>query len=201
VWQDVRGKEGPTQPVPKQLVRRWLDPSTSGLPRAGCWLLAAGCWLLAAGCWPVRFSPRGRWIETRHQPVNFLAVPPSVSNAKEAVHALREAERICLLLSSLHTQRTLRFPALLKVALLQHVFTNVVPTPLPPNARAAHQHPWEFATGLRHGEQLEILLMLQRIAGQTRTRRVFFVHHARDAPYVITRCIRSHTPHATRQTC
>ena len=59
VWQDVRGKEGAAQPIPKQM------------------------------------------------PVNFLCVPPRVTTPRQAAEALRQAERVCLLLSNLQAQETL----------------------------------------------------------------------------------------------
>ena len=46
---------------------------------------------------------------------------------------------LCLQLSGLTEQATLRFPSLIKVSMLQHVFTHLVPMPLPQN------RPDEFA--------------------------------------------------------
>ena len=115
VWQDVRGKEGTAQPIPKQM------------------------------------------------PVNFLCVPPRVAAPRQAAerYARPSASACC---SRIYRAQGLRFPALLKVA-----SSTSSPTSSPPRCRRTREgqrnHAWEFGSaGIKYGEQLELLLLLQRLA-------------------------------------
>ena len=48
---------------------------------------------------------------------------------------------------------------------MQHVFTYVIPVPRPPDAtRSRRPQAWDFGPSLRFGQQLELLLLLQRLA-------------------------------------
>ncbi|KAL1524752.1 hypothetical protein AB1Y20_019635 [Prymnesium parvum] len=116
VWQDVRGKEGASIPLPKQLA------------------------------------------------IDFLSIMPRVHASSELFNALRQTEELCLQLSGLQKQGSVKHASFLKLALLEHVFSCVVP--VPPSAdlpRASAYHPWCFSE-LHFGQQLEILLLLARLA-------------------------------------
>ena len=96
-------------------------------------------------------------------PIDFLALKTRVANPAEATQALRQLEFICLQIDSLHAQDTLLFPAFIKSALIQHVFTHLVPVPVPPESKAHSNNAWSFGPDLLWAQQLEIVLTLQRI--------------------------------------
>ena len=96
--------------------------------------------------------------------VDFLSIAPRVHTSDELVDALRQAEELCLQLSGLASTGSVKHASFLKLALLEHVFSCVVPVPPSPHAPHAPQyHPWLF-TELKFGQQLELLLLLGRLA-------------------------------------
>ena len=62
-------------------------------------------------------------------PVDFLLVPEQVDSFAGALDALRHADKVCTLVSAQSSR--IKNPAFYKVALLQHLFTKVLPLPRP----------------------------------------------------------------------
>ena len=74
--------------------------------------------------------------------------------------------QVCLELTGLEKQGSVKHSSLLKIALLSNVFTTVLPLPTPPNTPPIPA--WEFHADapLLHGLQEEMLLLLARLCQQ-----------------------------------
>ena len=97
----------------------------------------------------------------RYVPVDFLMVAPRAETLAECLEALRWCDRVCTLVSvqAYRVKRT----SFLKVALLEHCFTRVVPVP---RARTSAHWPKACAWAgepILYGQQLDGLLLLQRL--------------------------------------
>lgn len=88
-------------------------------------------------------------------PTDFLLVNERAKTFEEGVAALRWTDKLCTLLS-VQTRRV-RNDMFLKVALIQHVFSKVLPVPDPTSADCF----WH--TPVRYALQLDVLLLLKRI--------------------------------------
>ena len=89
-------------------------------------------------------------------PVDFLLVPEQATTFDQAVDALRWADKLCTLCSA--QSRRVKNPQFYKVALLQHLFTKVLPVPRPTNKDNCIWY-----TPCRYALQLDILLLLKRL--------------------------------------
>jgi len=94
-----------------------------------------------------------------HMPFDMTKMPRSVKNAADAIRALRLVERLCNFLQN--QAGLIKNSNFLRVALLQHTFTHVIPVPLglgaPPGACIWMD--WKP----KYSEQQEFLIMLGRI--------------------------------------
>ena len=99
-------------------------------------------------------------------PVDLLCLErrPRVATPADIIDVMRQTEVLCLQLSSLKQSESVRHASFLKIALLQRVFTHIVPVPLPKTLAASSRvHPWAFASPLTHAEQLDALLLVARL--------------------------------------
>jgi hypothetical protein len=127
----------------------------------------------------------------RYKTVDFLAQPQSAGTLAEAVSALRECDVLCTMIAvqapinsaARSTPYRKSFPpqnshaalavqahsvlntSLLKVALIQHTFTCVLPMPKPEGASvgAVFPHQCLWRTPMLYDQQLGVLLLLQRL--------------------------------------
>lgn len=100
-------------------------------------------------------------IPTLFRPVEFTQVPDCAHTFDDVMQALRFTDQICVRLQYQHGAVSNTY--LLAMALLQHVFTIVIPLPLPPNhPRAAKQCLWQQP--LKAEVQVEMLRHLRLIS-------------------------------------
>ncbi|KOO20988.1 hypothetical protein Ctob_000046 [Chrysochromulina tobinii] len=97
--------------------------------------------------------------------VDMLGLRERATSSEELVRALNFTEELCLQISSLDAAGAVRHAAFVKLNLLQHVFTYIVPVPMAAGvAPMTRPHPWDFGPNLKYGQQLELLLLLQRLS-------------------------------------
>ncbi|CAK9118523.1 unnamed protein product [Durusdinium trenchii] len=106
-------------------------------------------------------------------PINLLEMPETIPDLEAAVRALRLAEELCAKLCFVGYERC-KFSNFLRVALLQHVFTELMPLPLGPLAEKpplnltdpvwAPNGSNELHPQLTRGGQLELMQVLLRLA-------------------------------------
>jgi hypothetical protein len=96
-------------------------------------------------------------------PIDYLRIPQHVTSYKQAVLVMRQADHLCLLTEN---QKELKFRHFLKVALLQHLFTNVIPVPLGPESRKKFPGSCIWETPMTYGEQLDTMFVLWRLMEQ-----------------------------------
>ena len=97
--------------------------------------------------------------------VDMLGLTERAITSEALARALHLTEELCLQLSSLDAAGAVRHSSFLKFSLMQHVFTYVIPVPRPSDAtRLRRPQAWDFGPSLRFGQQLELLLLLQRLA-------------------------------------
>uniref|UniRef100_A0A7S1J653 ubiquitinyl hydrolase 1 n=1 Tax=Eutreptiella gymnastica TaxID=73025 RepID=A0A7S1J653_9EUGL len=92
-------------------------------------------------------------------PVNLLLVRPRATAFPEALDALRYADTLCTLMSE--QTAIVKQDPFLKVALLQHLFTQVLPTPRGPCHPDYAECVW--ATPGPYAYQLDVLILLRRL--------------------------------------
>mmetsp|Transcript_7246 Transcript_7246/g.21392 ORF Transcript_7246/g.21392 Transcript_7246/m.21392 type:complete len:5155 (-) Transcript_7246:1654-17118(-) len=90
-------------------------------------------------------------------PIDFLLVPERVDSLQAGVDALRWADKLCTLASEQQTR--VKHAAFYKAALLQHLFTKVLPIP---ECWAGTECFW-FKTAIPYALQLDVLLLLKRL--------------------------------------
>ena len=97
----------------------------------------------------------------RYKPLDFLQQPAAATSLAEAVAALRECDLLCTM-TAVQSHSVLNTPYL-KIALIQHTFSCVLPMPLPEGdavgAVFAGQCLWR--TPMLYDQQLGLLLLLQ----------------------------------------
>jgi hypothetical protein len=87
------------------------------------------------------------------RPVQFTLVPESVSNYFEVSNALRHCDHICTLLAN--QKDHIKNSYILRAALIQHVFTKVLPVPLPRDHPQLKCCLWRQA--VRYETQVDVL--------------------------------------------
>eukprot|EP01083_Nonionella_stella_P030773 84290_1 len=92
-------------------------------------------------------------------PINTMLVPERSNNFEDALAGIRWCDKLCTLISV--QSHTVKNGALLKCALIEHTFTQVVPVPAGKNSPDHSTCLW--AQPLRYALQLDILILLQRI--------------------------------------
>lgn len=98
------------------------------------------------------------------RPLDFTLVQDSVDTFNDVSNVLRHTVHLCTLLSN--QRKYVKNTYMLRVSLVQHVFTHVLPLPLP------HNHPdkatkcfWSSrAKGMRYETQVDILRLLEMVA-------------------------------------
>ena len=90
-------------------------------------------------------------------PVDFLLVTEQATTLDEAIDATRWADKLCTLCSA--QSRCVKNAAFYKVALLQHLFTKVLPAPTSSSSKDASL----WRTPMRYGVQLDLLLLFKRL--------------------------------------
>eukprot|EP01012_Entosiphon_sulcatum_P007139 TRINITY_DN13559_c0_g1_i1.p1 TRINITY_DN13559_c0_g1~~TRINITY_DN13559_c0_g1_i1.p1 ORF type:complete len:4669 (-),score=764.85 TRINITY_DN13559_c0_g1_i1:3029-17035(-) len=98
--------------------------------------------------------------QPRLVPADLLLVPQRVTTFAEALNALNDADVLCTRLSV--QWEVIRNTALLKCALLTHLFTQVLPPPAGPKTGQKRACIW--ASPLTYAQQLATTLLLQRLA-------------------------------------
>ncbi|CAK9023707.1 unnamed protein product [Durusdinium trenchii] len=106
-------------------------------------------------------------------PINLLQVPTVVNDLDEVHRALQLCEILCAKLAFVGKERC-KFSPYLRVSLLQHVFTELIPLPLGPATQKAplnlRDHIWApegwdaVHPQMTRACQLELLLILRRLA-------------------------------------
>ena len=94
-----------------------------------------------------------------YTPVDFLQQPAVVHSLPDAVAALRHCDRLCTLIAV--QNHTIKNTAFLKMSLIEHTFTQLLPLPKPESDAQVASCIWR--TELVYAEQLDMLLLLQRI--------------------------------------
>lgn len=98
------------------------------------------------------------------RPLDFTLVQDTVDSFNDVSNVLRHTVHLCTLLSN--QRKYVKNTFLLRVSLVQHVFTHVLPLPLP------HNHPdkatkcfWSSRQkGMRYETQVDILRLLEMVA-------------------------------------
>ncbi len=95
------------------------------------------------------------------RPVQFTLIPNQASSFHEVQLALRHCDHLCTLLA--YQTATIANSYLHRVALIQHVFTRVIPLPMP------HNHPLRlsqcfWSQPLRYADQVDILRLLMMVS-------------------------------------
>jgi hypothetical protein len=95
------------------------------------------------------------------RPVQLTLVPDTVKTFNDVTNALRHASRLCTLLAN--QRSVMRNTYELRVALIQHLFTQVIPIPLPvDHPHAATQCFWR-AQEMRYETQADLLHVLRAL--------------------------------------
>jgi hypothetical protein len=94
-------------------------------------------------------------------PVQLTLVPATVSGVEEAAAALRHCVHVCTLLG--HQRRLLKNTYYLRVALIQHLFTAVLPMPLPLDHPCRDSHCFWASQPMRYETQADILRSLNQV--------------------------------------
>ena len=100
----------------------------------------------------------------KYKPLDFLMQPAAATSLAEAVAALRECDLLCTQ-TAVQSHSVLNTP-FLKIALVQHTFSCVLPMPKPEGDQVGAVFPWQclWRTPMLYDQQLGLLLLLQRIA-------------------------------------
>eukprot|EP00759_Apiculatamorpha_spiralis_P055747 PhF_6_TR7895/c0_g1_i2/m.11637 len=91
-------------------------------------------------------------------PIDFTLIPLKVTNFEEALTALRFTDKLCTLISV--QSHIVKNPYFLKVALIEYVFTQLIPVPAGPKAGRAC---FWMDTPMRYGVQLDVVILVNRI--------------------------------------
>ena len=103
----------------------------------------------------------GATSPAKFSPVDFLQIPERVGSFAAAVDALRRADH--LLTKTENQAHAIKFTHFLKVGLLQHLFTQIVPLPLGPESRRKHPNTCIWDTDMTYGQQLDLSFILLRL--------------------------------------
>ena len=109
-----------------------------------------------------------------YTPIDFLQQPSVVHTLDEALAAIRHCDRLCTLVAvQAHCVKNTCF---LKISLIQHTFTQLLPLPRPEGHKEESTCLWR--SPLLYSQQLDIMLLLQRIIEHFAS-SVFTVDHTR----------------------
>ena len=109
---------------------------------------------------PREYVHGGSYTELpRYRAIDFLQQAAKVSTLTEAIDAIRQCDEMCTSLAvQAHVVKNTRF---LIAALIEHTFTQLVPLPLPESHANSKDSIW--AQPILYGQQLDLLILLQRI--------------------------------------
>jgi hypothetical protein len=110
----------------------------------------------------------------RYTPIDMLQQPAIVRTLDEAVNALRHCDRLCTLIAvQVHCVKNTNF---LKIAMIQHTMTVLLPLPRPEGDPKAKECVWR--SPMLYAQQLDAMLLLQRLVEHFAA-SVFGVDHTR----------------------
>ena len=91
------------------------------------------------------------------RPLELTLVPDTVSSFNEVTNALRYCDRLCTIMAN---QPKLNNSYGRRVALIQHLFTRVVPLPLPVSHPKRDESCFWYSNPMRYETQLDLLRLL-----------------------------------------
>lgn len=94
-------------------------------------------------------------------PVELTRMPDSVNNNRDAASAMRTCVKLCTLLDN--QAAMVKNSYLHRAAMIQHLFTRVIPLPLPHNHPERNQRCFWHAQPLRYADQADILRSLEML--------------------------------------
>ena len=95
------------------------------------------------------------------RPIQFTHVPEVCESVDDVMIALRHCDHLCTLLS--YQTETIKNTYMLRVAMIQHVFTQVIPIPMPINhPDRAHLDLW--AQPMKYETQVELMRVIRLIS-------------------------------------
>ncbi len=94
------------------------------------------------------------------RPVQFTLVPDRINDFVELTQALQNADNVCTLLA--YQTKQIKYTHILAVSMIQHMFTQVIPVPLP------HNHPnikqCMYRQPIRYETQLNALRLIHHLS-------------------------------------
>lgn len=99
-------------------------------------------------------------IPPMFRPIEFTLVPDPVTNYTDVRNALRYCDQMCTLMMYQGTVIKNTYP--LRAAFIQHVFTNVIPVPLPHDSK--HKDKCLWSKPMRYETQIDILHSLRQVS-------------------------------------
>ena len=97
-------------------------------------------------------------------PIQFTQMSDVVTNHLEAATAMRDAVELCTLLD--YQKDVIKNTFLHRAALIQHLFTRVIPLPLPDNHPEKQQRCFWATQNIRYADQADILRLLDMLCRQ-----------------------------------
>eukprot|EP01052_Picozoa_sp_SAG31_P027599 SAG31_NODE_2595_length_5421_cov_2.387636_1_plen_358_part_10 len=97
-------------------------------------------------------------------PVEFTQMSDTVANHLEAATAMRDAVELCTLLA--YQKDVIKNTYLHRAALIQHLFTRVIPLPMPDNHPEKKQRCFWANQQIRYADQADILRLLDMLCRQ-----------------------------------
>ena len=97
-----------------------------------------------------------------NRPIEMTLVPESVSNYPEAQKAMRHAVELCTLLAN--QQDIVRNSFTLRICLIQHLFTRVIPLPLGLNHKERSKRCFWYCSPMRYETQADFMRLLNQLA-------------------------------------
>ena len=104
--------------------------------------------------------------------VQLTLVPDTVSSYNDVLYALRRTLQVCELLSNQHDLIKNSFS--LRLALIQHLFVEVIPLPLPWCMRQEAKCFWRHKR-IKRATQLEVMKMLGLVARHLMVTILYFI--------------------------
>jgi hypothetical protein len=98
-------------------------------------------------------------LEPIFRPIEFTLVPDSISDFVQLTEGLTHADHICTLLA--HQTQQIQYTHTLIISMIQHLFTRVIPIPLPHNH--AHIAQCMYRQPIRYETQVNLLRLLHHI--------------------------------------
>ena len=95
------------------------------------------------------------------RPIQFTSIPEQTNSVDEVMAALRYCDQLCTLLA--YQTETIKNTYMLRIAMIQHVFTSVIPIPMPINhPKRATMDLW--SQPMKYETQLELMRLIRLIS-------------------------------------